>query len=150
MYNDHKVKVLHIMIPKTSAYVKGFDGQTKLNSKILFKRLLVFYQFHLLKFYRCKYCHQNIFVLNCWKSYKYLLFSNFKSFLLICSSIFFILLNSFLISLFSKFFGKISSIDYGFCLCSAGFKTFEVSTCFSPWSSFVFLCSSKSFPKEEW
>ena len=29
MYNDHKVKPLHIMLPKTSAYVKIFDGQTK-------------------------------------------------------------------------------------------------------------------------
>ena len=29
MYNDHKVKPLHIMLPKTSAYVKSFDRQTK-------------------------------------------------------------------------------------------------------------------------
>ena len=29
MYNDHKVKLLHIMLPKTSAYVKRYDGQTK-------------------------------------------------------------------------------------------------------------------------
>ena len=29
MYNDHKVKPLHIMLPKTSAYVKSHDGQTK-------------------------------------------------------------------------------------------------------------------------
>ena len=29
LYNDHKVKALHIMLPKTSAYVKGYDGQTK-------------------------------------------------------------------------------------------------------------------------
>ena len=29
MYNDHKVKTLHIMIPKTSAYVKSYDGQIK-------------------------------------------------------------------------------------------------------------------------
>ena len=28
-YNDHKVKPLHIMLPKTSAYVKTYDGQTK-------------------------------------------------------------------------------------------------------------------------
>ena len=28
MYNDHKVKPLHIMLPKTSAYVKSPDGQT--------------------------------------------------------------------------------------------------------------------------
>ena len=27
--NDHKVKPLHIMLPKTSAYVKSYDGQTK-------------------------------------------------------------------------------------------------------------------------
>ena len=26
LYNDHKVKSLHIMLPKTSAYVKGYDG----------------------------------------------------------------------------------------------------------------------------
>ena len=29
MDNDHKVKPLHIMLPKTSAYVKSYDGQTK-------------------------------------------------------------------------------------------------------------------------
>ena len=29
MYNDHKVKPLHIMIPKTSTYVKSYDEQTK-------------------------------------------------------------------------------------------------------------------------
>ena len=29
MYNDHKVKKLHIMLPKTSAYVRRYDGQTK-------------------------------------------------------------------------------------------------------------------------
>ena len=28
-YNDRKVKPLHIMFPKVSAYVKGSDGQTK-------------------------------------------------------------------------------------------------------------------------
>ena len=28
-YNDHKVKPIHIILPKTSAYVKSFDGQTK-------------------------------------------------------------------------------------------------------------------------
>ena len=28
-YNDHKVKSRHIILPKTSAYVKSFDGQTK-------------------------------------------------------------------------------------------------------------------------
>ena len=27
LYNDHKVKPLHIMLPKTSAYVKRYDGQ---------------------------------------------------------------------------------------------------------------------------
>ena len=27
--NDHKVKTLHIMLPKTSAYVESYDGQTK-------------------------------------------------------------------------------------------------------------------------
>ena len=28
MYNDHKVKSLHIMVPKASAYVKIYNGQT--------------------------------------------------------------------------------------------------------------------------
>ena len=29
MHNDNKVKALHIMIPKTSPYVKSYDGQIK-------------------------------------------------------------------------------------------------------------------------
>ena len=29
LYDNHKVKLLHIMLPKTSAYVKFYDGQTK-------------------------------------------------------------------------------------------------------------------------
>ena len=29
LYNDYKVKPLQIMLPKTSAYVKGYHGQTK-------------------------------------------------------------------------------------------------------------------------
>ena len=29
MYNDHKVRPLHILLPKTSAYVKVYDGKTK-------------------------------------------------------------------------------------------------------------------------
>ena len=29
LYNDHKVKPLNIMLPKTSAFVKSYDGQTK-------------------------------------------------------------------------------------------------------------------------
>ena len=29
MYNDHKVTPLHVMLPKTSTYVKSYDGQTK-------------------------------------------------------------------------------------------------------------------------
>ena len=29
LYNDNKVKPLHIVLPKTSAYVKIYDGQTK-------------------------------------------------------------------------------------------------------------------------
>ena len=29
LYNNHKVKPLHIMLPKTSAYVKSYDGKTK-------------------------------------------------------------------------------------------------------------------------
>ena len=28
MYNDHKIKPLHIMLPKTNAYVKSYNGQT--------------------------------------------------------------------------------------------------------------------------
>ena len=29
MFNDHKLRTLHIMLPKTNAYVKSYDGQTK-------------------------------------------------------------------------------------------------------------------------
>ena len=29
LYNDNEVKPLHIMLPKTSAYVKSYDRQTK-------------------------------------------------------------------------------------------------------------------------
>ena len=29
MYNDHNVQSLHVMLPKTSTYVKSYDGQTK-------------------------------------------------------------------------------------------------------------------------
>ena len=29
LYDNHKGKPLHIMLPKTSAYVKHYDGQTK-------------------------------------------------------------------------------------------------------------------------
>ena len=29
LYNDDKVQPLHIMLPKTSAYVKSYNGQTK-------------------------------------------------------------------------------------------------------------------------
>ena len=29
MYNDHKVKPLHIMLLKTSTHSKSYDGQTK-------------------------------------------------------------------------------------------------------------------------
>ena len=29
MIDDHKVKILHVMFPKTSASVKIYDGQTK-------------------------------------------------------------------------------------------------------------------------
>ena len=29
MYNDNKIKLLHIMLPKTSGFVKCYDGQTK-------------------------------------------------------------------------------------------------------------------------
>ena len=30
LYNDHKVRLLQITLPKTSAYVKSYDGQVKL------------------------------------------------------------------------------------------------------------------------
>ena len=30
LYNDHRVKPLHIMLPKASAYVKSYDGETEL------------------------------------------------------------------------------------------------------------------------
>ena len=29
LYNDSKVKPLHVMLPKTRAYVRSYDGQTK-------------------------------------------------------------------------------------------------------------------------
>ena len=29
LHDDDKVKSLHIMLPKTSAYLKSYDGQTK-------------------------------------------------------------------------------------------------------------------------
>ena len=29
LYNDNKVRPLHIMLPTTSAYVKSYDGETK-------------------------------------------------------------------------------------------------------------------------
>ena len=29
LYDNHKVKVLHIMLPKTNSYLKSCDGQTK-------------------------------------------------------------------------------------------------------------------------
>ena len=29
LYDDYKIKPLHIMLPKTSVYVKRYDGQTK-------------------------------------------------------------------------------------------------------------------------
>ena len=28
-YNDNKAKLLHVILPKTSVYVKTYDGQTK-------------------------------------------------------------------------------------------------------------------------
>ena len=28
-YHDNKIKALHIMVPKTCAYIKSNDGQTK-------------------------------------------------------------------------------------------------------------------------
>ena len=29
LYNDHEIKSLHITLPKTTAYMKSYDGQTK-------------------------------------------------------------------------------------------------------------------------
>ena len=29
LYDNHKVQPLHLMLPKTSAYVKSYDAQTK-------------------------------------------------------------------------------------------------------------------------
>ena len=29
LYDNHEVKPLHIMLPKTSPYIKSYDGQTK-------------------------------------------------------------------------------------------------------------------------
>ena len=29
LYDDHKTKSLHMMLPKRRPYVKGYDGQTK-------------------------------------------------------------------------------------------------------------------------
>ena len=29
LHNDNKIKPLHILLPKTSAYVKSYDGRTK-------------------------------------------------------------------------------------------------------------------------
>ena len=29
LYNDNKVKPLHLMLPETGAYVKSYDGQRK-------------------------------------------------------------------------------------------------------------------------
>ena len=29
LFNDNKLKPLHIILPKTSAYIKSYDGQTK-------------------------------------------------------------------------------------------------------------------------
>ena len=38
LYNDHKVSLLQITLPKTSAYVKSYDGQIKL-MHFLLKRM---------------------------------------------------------------------------------------------------------------
>ena len=29
LFDDYKIKLLHIMLPKTRVYVKSYDGQTK-------------------------------------------------------------------------------------------------------------------------
>ena len=29
LYNEHQVKPLHVMLPKTSTYAKRYDGKTK-------------------------------------------------------------------------------------------------------------------------
>ena len=31
LYNEYKVKPLHIMLPKTSVYVESYEGQTKMD-----------------------------------------------------------------------------------------------------------------------
>ena len=31
MHDDYEIKPLHIMLPKSSMYVKSYDGQTKEN-----------------------------------------------------------------------------------------------------------------------
>ena len=35
LYNDHKIKPLHITLPKTNAYVKSYDGQSKWNNFLI-------------------------------------------------------------------------------------------------------------------
>ena len=48
LYNDDKIKSLNIILPKTSAYVKSYDGQTKWmyflieNNKLLEKYIILF------------------------------------------------------------------------------------------------------------
>ena len=74
------------------------------------------------------------------KLYMYLLDLYIKLYLLIYSSIFSNFIYFIFISLFSESFKKIHSIDRSFC--SAGFKTFNASTCFFlglELFSFVFL-----------
>ena len=41
LHNDHKVKSLHIMLPKTRAYVKVYDGKTKWIYFLIWKWLLI-------------------------------------------------------------------------------------------------------------
>ena len=47
LYDDHKVKPLHIMLPETTAYIKIYDGQTKwmyflVKDNELFENTIVF------------------------------------------------------------------------------------------------------------
>ena len=38
LYNDNKAKPLHIRLPKTSTYVKSYDGQTTLMYRDLLEK----------------------------------------------------------------------------------------------------------------
>ena len=42
LHDDDKVKSLHIMLPKTSAYLKSYDGQTKWKIITYWKNIILF------------------------------------------------------------------------------------------------------------